>query len=60
MVGEGLDGAPTIRLYGQQLTFLSRFSSIVDLNSAASLNFVSAQRYVPLLPVRLCSVSASF
>lgn len=46
MVGDALDGAPTIRLFGQQPNFLCKFYSEVDINSAALLNFVSAQRWL--------------
>ena len=46
MVSEALDGSSTIRVFNQQHTFFDRFHAAVDVNSAALLNFVSAQRYV--------------
>jgi ABC-type multidrug transport system fused ATPase/permease subunit len=46
MVSEALDGSSTIRVFQQQPTFFHRFHTAVDVNSAALLNFVSAQRYV--------------
>lgn len=46
MVSEGVDGASTIRLFDQQLTFVGKFHSVVDLNSSALLNFYSAQRWL--------------
>jgi ABC-type multidrug transport system fused ATPase/permease subunit len=46
MVSEALDGSSTIRVFQQQQTFINKFHAAVDANSAALLNFVSAQRYV--------------
>ena len=46
MVSEALDGSSTIRVFHQQHTFFTRFHTAVDVNSAALLNFVSAQRWL--------------
>jgi ABC-type multidrug transport system fused ATPase/permease subunit len=42
----GLDGCATIRVFRQEPTFISKYRSMVDLNSSALLNFVSAQRWL--------------
>jgi ABC-type multidrug transport system fused ATPase/permease subunit len=46
MVTEGIDGCSTIRVFRQEPTFVSKYRSMVDLNSSALLNFVSAQRWL--------------
>lgn len=46
MVSEGLDGGAAIRLYRQQQTFVKRFQTAVDVNGAALLNFITAQRWL--------------
>lgn len=45
---EGLDGAVTIRAFGKERYFIRKFQETVDRNSAAMLNFVSAQRWLGL------------
>lgn len=45
-VSEGLDGATTIRLFGQYPTFVARFKKLADSNTSAMLNFVTAQRWL--------------
>jgi ATP-binding cassette subfamily C (CFTR/MRP) protein 1 len=42
----GLDGCSTIRVFQQERTFVNKYRSMVDLNSSALLNFVSAQRWL--------------
>lgn len=44
----GLDGAPTIRVYRREQTFLKKFQGSADTNSSAQLNYVSAQRWLSL------------
>ena len=46
MVSECLEGSTSIRVYHQDKNFVDRFQSIVDSNSSALLNFVSAQRWL--------------
>lgn len=46
MLSEGADGASTIRVFRQGLNFLKRFRVSTDTNSAALLNFISAQRWL--------------
>lgn len=46
MVTEGLDGTSTIRVFRKEESFLQKFQTIVDKNSSALLNFVSAQRWL--------------
>jgi ABC-type multidrug transport system fused ATPase/permease subunit len=41
-----LDGAPTIRVFRRATTFISKFRRAVDQNSAALLNYVTAQRWL--------------
>lgn len=48
MAAEAIDGVSSIRAFRQQNTFLDRFFSATDINSASLLNFVSAQRWVGL------------
>jgi len=46
MITEGLDGCSTIRIFGQEHAFVTKYRAMVDLNSSALLNFVSAQRWL--------------
>jgi len=46
MVSECLEGSTSIRVYHQDKNFVGRFQDIVDDNSSALLNFVSAQRWL--------------
>ena len=46
MLTEGTDGAATIRVFRQGANFRMRFESAADTNSAALLNFISAQRWL--------------
>ena len=46
MLAEGLDGAPTIRVYGQEKRFLAKFQSATSANTSAQLNFITAERWV--------------
>lgn len=46
LVGEGLDGVTTIRIFDQNAAFVGRLRSAVNGNSSALLNFVSAQRWL--------------
>lgn len=48
LLSEGLDGAPSIRLFGKYSTFVERFHAAVNVNSAALLSFVTAQRWLGL------------
>lgn len=47
-IGEGLDGASTIRVFGQTRTFTSSFRCYVDRNTSALINFITAQRWLGL------------
>lgn len=42
----GLDGAPTIRVFRKETTFVGKFQLAVDQNSSALLNYVTAQRWL--------------
>ena len=53
MLSEAMDGSSTIRVFDQQHTFFTRFHEAVDVNSSALLNFVSAQRYVFVLCIKI-------
>lgn len=46
MVSEGLDGSSTIRVYRKEPVFVDKFLQVVNVNSAALLNFVTAQRWL--------------
>lgn len=46
MVSEGLDGAPTIRVFRKETNFIGKFRGAVDRNSSALLNYVTAQRWL--------------
>jgi ABC-type multidrug transport system fused ATPase/permease subunit len=46
MVTECLDGSTSIRVFQQDQRFVDRFRAIVDSNSSALLNFISAQRWL--------------
>jgi len=48
LLSEGLDGAPSIRLFRKYFTFVERFRAAVNVNSAALLSFVTAQRWLGL------------
>jgi ATP-binding cassette, subfamily C (CFTR/MRP), member 1 len=45
-VVEALDGSATIKMLGQMPNFLANFHRVVDINSSALLNFVTAQRWL--------------
>jgi ABC-type multidrug transport system fused ATPase/permease subunit len=45
-VTEALDGSATIIVLGQVPAYLTHFQRVVDVNSAALLNFVTAQRWL--------------
>ena len=51
-----LDGAASIRVFNREQTFLDRFREAADTNSAALLNYVTAQRW---LGVRIESLGAT-
>jgi ABC-type multidrug transport system fused ATPase/permease subunit len=46
MVTECLEGSTSIRVYNQDKNFVNRFRTVLDSNSSALLNFVSAQRWL--------------
>jgi len=46
MVSECLEGSTSIRVFQQDPNFVSKFYSIVDVNSSALLNYVSVQRWL--------------
>lgn len=46
MVTECLEGSTSIRVYHQDRNFVNRFRKVMDSNSSALLNFVSAQRWL--------------
>lgn len=46
MLAEGIDGSATIRVFSQEESFLHRFQAAADKNTAAQLNFISAQRWL--------------
>jgi ATP-binding cassette subfamily C (CFTR/MRP) protein 1 len=46
MVTECLEGSTSIRVYHQDKNFVNRFRTVMDSNSSALLNFVSAQRWL--------------
>eukprot|EP00980_Cylindrotheca_fusiformis_P019578 scaffold6784_cov108-Cylindrotheca_fusiformis.AAC.20 len=46
MVTECLEGSTSIRVYHQDKNFVNRFRKVMDSNSSALLNFVSAQRWL--------------
>merc|ERR1719343_665354 len=48
MVSECLDGSTSIRIFGQDPNFVSKFHSIVDINSSALLNYVAVQRWLSM------------
>jgi len=48
MLAEGLDGASTIRVFQREQVFLTKFQEATDTNSAAMLNYVTAQRWLGL------------
>lgn len=45
-VNEALDGSATIKMFKQTSNVLTKFQNIVDTNSSALLNFVTAQRWL--------------
>ena len=46
MVSECLEGSTSIRIFQQDPNFVSKFHSIVDVNSSALLNYVAVQRWL--------------
>jgi len=46
MLAEGIDGAPTIRVYEQEENFIRRFQTSASTNTSAQLNFITAQRWL--------------
>jgi ABC-type multidrug transport system fused ATPase/permease subunit len=48
MVTEGLDGSATIRVFRKELYFVKKYHLVVNDNSSALLNFISAQRWISL------------
>ncbi len=46
MLSEGIEGAATIRTFNMEDTFLRRFHRFADRNTAAQMNFLSAQRWL--------------
>lgn len=46
MMSEGMDGFSTIRILKRESVFLAKYHRVVDRNTAALLNFVSAQRWL--------------
>ena len=48
MVSECLEGSTSIRIFQQDTNFVSKFHSLVDVNSSAVLNYISVQRWLSL------------
>merc|ERR1712176_78358 len=48
MVSECLEGSTSIRIFEQDPNFVSKFHSIVDVNSSALLNYVAVQRWLSM------------
>ena len=46
LIAEGLDGALTIRAFGQESNFINKFYSKLDENDRAMLNFLVAHRWL--------------
>ena len=46
MLAEGIDGAPTIRVFEQENDFIRRFQTSASTNTSAQLNFITAQRWL--------------
>ena len=46
MLAEGIDGAPTIRVFQQEDKFIRRFQTSASTNTSAQLNFITAQRWL--------------
>jgi len=46
LIAEGLDGALTIRAFGQESNFINKFFSKLDENDRAMLNFLVAHRWL--------------
>lgn len=46
MITECLEGSTSIRVFNQDSNFINRFRAVMDTNSSALLNFVSAQRWI--------------